>query len=186
MVYKDSIFIIDVDGVACEHAKAICNWVSQEYNISVKTNEVTSWDHNFGPITFIEAVEKCYPNEEFLLKMEVTPGFNEFLADLMQIVTVKFATSRKYGRKATQLWINKNFGAFETFFVKRKAELTCDYIADDYLGEVVEATNLGKKCFLFSRPWNDNDNTKNEIEHLNNVYYVRSFNEILSILNDTL
>lgn len=186
MFYKDSIFIIDIDGVACEHAKAICNWVSQEYNINVRTNEVTSWDHNFGPITFIEAVEKCYPKKEFLLDMEVTPGFNEFLAELKQIVTVKFATGRKYGRNATKLWIRKNFGIFETIFIKRKAKLLCDFIIDDYLEEVVEASNLGRICFLFNRPWNENEKAKNEIENLNHAYYVRSFNEVFSILKDIL
>ncbi len=183
MTENKPIFVVDIDGVACEHAKAICEWVSREYNIAVTVDDVTSWDPDFGPITFVKAVNTCYPNEEFILKMEVTPGFDSFLKQLSQKVIVKFATARKkYAHEATRLWVNKNFGEFETFFVKSKAELSCDFIVDDYLGEVIEAANTGKTSFLFSRPWNNNENTKNTIVKLSSGHFVRSFDEIIDIL----
>jgi len=179
------IFVVDIDGVACEHAKAICEWVSQEYDIAVTVEDVTSWDHDFGPITFVEAVNMCYPNEEFILQMNVTPGFDAFLKQLSQMMIVKFASGRKHGHDATRSWVKENFGEFETVFVKRKAELGCDFIVDDYLGEVIEAAKLGKTCFLFSRPWNNNENTKNTIIGLSRVYFVESFNEIIATLDKT-
>ena len=183
MAESKPIFVVDIDGVACEHAKAICEWVSHEYNIAVTVDDVTSWDPNFGPITFVKAVNTCYPNEKFILKMEVTPGFDSFLKQLLQKAIVKFATARKkYAHEATRLWVNKNFGEFETFFVKSKAELSCDFIVDDYLGEVIEAANTGKTSFLFSRPWNNNENTKNTIVKLSSCHFVSSFDEIIDIL----
>jgi len=103
MIESKPIFVVDIDGVACEHAKAICKWVSREYNIVVTVDDVTSWDPDFGPITFVKAVNNCYPNEEFILKMEVTPGFDSFLKQLSQKVIVKFATARKkYAHEATR------------------------------------------------------------------------------------
>ena len=183
MAKSKPIFIVDIDGVACDHAKAICEWVSREYNISVTVDDVTSWDPDFGPITFVEAVNACYPDEKFILKMEATPGFDSFLKQLSQNVIVKFATARKkYAHEATRLWVNKNFGEFETFFVKSKSELICDFIADDSFDEVIKAANFGKTSFLFSRPWNNNEKTKNSIAKLSNCYFVRSFNEIIDIL----
>ena len=53
MAESTPIFVVDIDGVACEHAKAICEWVSREYNIAVTVDDVTSWDPDFGPITFV-------------------------------------------------------------------------------------------------------------------------------------
>lgn len=183
MTRSKRIFAVDVDGVACEHAKAICEWVSREYSIFVTVQDVTSWDHDFGPVTFVEAVKMCYPNEEFILQMEVTPGFDGFLKKLSQMVVVKFASGRKYGHEATKLWVKNNFGEFETIFVGRKAELSCDFIVDDYVEEIVDAANVGKTCFLFSRPWNNNEITKNTIVHLSRVYFVRSFDEIIAVIN---
>ena len=129
-----------------------------------------------------QAVETCYQDGEFILKMEVTPGFHVFLNKLSHIAKVVFASGRKHGQDVTRLWVRKNFGEFETFFVKRKADLQCSYMVDDYLPEVENGVQKGKTCFLFKRPWNDNDKTKAAIRQLCRAYFVESFDEILALL----
>lgn len=178
----ERVIVLDIDGVACEHAKAICEWVAQEHGVTSTVADVTTWDHDFGPVTFVQAVETCYTDREFILKMEVTPGFHAFLNDLSHMARVVFASGRKQGRDATRLWVQRNFGEFETFFVKRKAELTCNCIVDDYLPEVASGAQAGKTCFLFKRPWNDNDETKAAIRQLKRAHFVESFDEILTLL----
>jgi hypothetical protein len=179
---NERVVVLDIDGLACEHAKAICEWIVEQYGVSSTVDDVTTWDHDFGPVTFVQAVETCYQGEGFIMKMEVTPGFHAFLNKLSRIAKVVFASGRKHGQDFTRLWVKKNFGEFETFFVKRKANLQCSYIVDDYLPEVETGVKAGKMCFLFKRPWNDNDQTKTVICQLGNAYFVESFNEILALL----
>ena len=125
-----NVSLIDIDGVACEHAKAICKWVNDEYKINSEVEDVATWNHNFGNITFVDAVEMCYRSEDFILSIELTQGFHEFLEQLTKMMTVKFVTTRKeYCHNATRLWIEKHFGEeFEILFVEKKADVSFDYL----------------------------------------------------------
>lgn len=180
--YNCKTFIIDIDGVACEHAKAICKWINEKYGLNSKVEDVTTWDHDFGPVSFIKAVEACYPNEEFILGMEVTPGFLDFLERIKTMVSVKFVSSRKYSHKASRLWIAKNFGEIETVFVESKKDISFDYLLDDNHQEVIEASIRGQTSFLFKRPWNDNQKIRTELTKHKCAHFVESFPEIISFL----
>ena len=184
---KLDIFLIDIDGVACAHAKAVCKWVYENYKIDSKVEDVTTWDHNFGPISFIDAVKKCYSNEEFILNMEVTDGFHEFVEKITRIKRVKFASTRETSHDATCLWVKRNFGEdFEVVFVKRKIEINFDYLIDDYPDEVISAAKKGKTSFLLSQPWNNNENTKTLLKNLKHAYFVENFSQILNFFNRNL
>ena len=81
------VLIIDIDGVACDHAKGICHAVNKDFGLNSKPDDVTTWDYNFGPITFVEAVEKFFENmsvEKFYFpyhQPEVLPTFHELNRD---------------------------------------------------------------------------------------------------------
>jgi 5'(3')-deoxyribonucleotidase len=181
---KSDVFLIDIDGVACAHAKAICKWVNKKYKINSKVEDITTWDHNFGAITFVEAVRICYTDENFILNMEVTPGFKEFFDHLTKMITVKFASTRKDSCDATRFWIKKNFGnKFAVVFVNKKIEISFDYLLDDQPEEVMLAACKGKTSFLLSQPWNNNDETKTSLKHLKHAYFVEDFREIINFLN---
>ena len=70
--------LIDIDGVACDHAATVCRWVNDQFKIESHPQQVTTWNHNFGPITFEEVVNKCYSNQGFVQSMEVSDGFMDF------------------------------------------------------------------------------------------------------------
>jgi len=182
MDVRGRVVVLDIDGVACEHAKAICEWVAHEHGVTSTADDVTTWDHDFGPLTFVQAVESCYQNKDFIMEMEVTPGFHIFLNELSQIAKVFFASGRKLNRGYTRLWVQRNFGDFEIFFSKRKADLPCNYIVDDYPLEIEAGVQAGKTCFLFKRPWNDHENIKAELRQMNCAYFVESFDQILALL----
>ena len=97
--------LIDIDGVACEHAEAICDRVNIDFRLNSKVEDVTTWDHDFGPITFKQAVDKYYQETNFVLNMEITPGFQSFLNEIKDIVKVKFATRRKHSKDESEKWI---------------------------------------------------------------------------------
>lgn len=177
--------LIDIDGVACEHAKAICKWVNDEYKINSKVEDVTTWNHNFGNITFVDAVERCYHSEDFILNMEITQEFYEFLEQLTKMMTVKFVSTRKeYCHNATRLWIEKHFGEeFEILFVEKKADLSFDYLVDDSPKEVMAAASKCKACFLLSRPWNKDEGAKSKLNEFKRVHFVESFIDIIDFLN---
>lgn len=181
---KAGIFLIDIDGVACEHAKAICEWISDEYGIKSKVEDVTTWDHDFGPISFCDAVEKLYPNENFILNMEVAPGFGEFLKHISKMMDVRFASARKYSHRATRLWIEKNFGEYKTVFVRSKTDVEFKYLLEDNLDEAQASADRGKTCFLLRRPWNDNPSTMKVVRNVRQVYFVESFTEIIDFFDE--
>jgi 5'(3')-deoxyribonucleotidase len=175
--------LIDIDGVACDHASAICSWVSDEYMINAKYEDVTSWNHNFGPITFIEAVEKYYPRKDFILNMEVTSGFLDFLKSMGKRMNIKFATSRQYSHNETCRWIREKFGDYETFFIGSKVYIFFDYLIDDRHEECIRAAREGRIAFLMSRPWNDNEQTKHKVKAFQNIHFIKSFDEVEAYFN---
>ncbi len=182
MYKKSSIFLIDIDGVACAHAKAICEWVNKEYKLSSKVTDVTTWDHDFGPITFVEAVKKYYRDKDFILNMEVTLGFREFLDCLTEMMTVKFASSREYSQEATAHWVKRKFGNYEVLFVDRKAKLKVDYIIDDCPEEVLGAADKGIVSFLLRQPWNDNKTTREKLRSIKCAHFVSTFLDVFNSL----
>lgn len=185
---KSNIFLIDIDGVACAHAEAICKWVNEKYKIDSKFEDVTTWDHDFGPITFTEAVKLCYPDENFILNMEVTCGFHEFLQHMAKLTRVKFTTTRKGPQDATRLWIKGKFGdGFEVIFVNRKTEVNFDYLLDDDPSEVELAATKGRISFLITRPWNNNNGTMKLISRYPKyIYFIQDFQEIINFFNNYL
>lgn len=176
------VFLIDIDGVACEHAKAICTQVNKEFSLCSKEEDVKTWDHSFGPITFLECVEKYYPDAKFIMAMEVTPGFYDFLEKVKsKKIIVKFASARKCNLETTKEWVKNNFGNYELIFVKSKADLDFDYLIDDHPNEVIEAAKKGK-AFLFAKPWNNNAETKNKLKNIQNAFFVDNFSDVICYL----
>jgi 5'(3')-deoxyribonucleotidase len=176
------VCVADIDGVACAHAKAICQQVNKEFSICAKEEDIKTWDHSFGKITFIEAVNKYYPDIKFIMEMEVTKGFLDFLENIKKKgVKVIFASARKHNQGVTEEWVKNNFGQQKVFFIKNKAELDFDYLVDDNPDEVIEASKKGM-AFLLAKPWNNNEEIKNRLKNIKNSIFVNDFTEIFLYL----
>ena len=46
MCKTNKVFLIDIDGVACSHAKAVCSAVNKEYGINSKESDVIEYNYN--------------------------------------------------------------------------------------------------------------------------------------------
>jgi len=180
------IFCIDIDGVACEHAKAICERINKEYNLNAEVSEINCWDYNFGPISFIQAVNQYYQDDNFISQMEVTPGFTNFLQNITKKFEVIFVTTRGSAcETATKKWIKKQFGyEYKVVFINKKEaiEFEFEFIIDDSPQEIKSLAEKGKICFLFSRPWNTKEQKK--LKQNKNIYIVEIFEKILKILKN--
>jgi len=183
---ESKIFLIDIDGVACEHAKAVCDWVNSRYEINSKVEDVTTWDHDFGPVTFVRAVEMCYPQRDFILNMEVTPGFREFLGAIRNMFITRFVTKRKYSHDATRDWLKRHFGKCDIYFVESKEEVGFDYLIDDSIKDIITVTSVGasveRKYFLLKRPWNDSTSARKKTKGLKQIHFVETFADVFPFL----
>lgn len=178
------ILKFDIDGVACDHAVAICNAVNAEFNCSSKKSDVTKWDHNFGDITFVEACKKYYPNVKFISQMPVTKGFRRLLENLKSKFSVSFITTRDHSHKETKSWIKNNLGDYCVEFVKSKESTTLDVLVDDSEEEITNIVRNNKIGILLKQPWNDNALTRNNLQNINNAFIANDVNCIEKLLLD--
>ena len=170
--------LIDIDGIACDHAKSICERVNADFGLTANPNEIVTWDHKFGPITFVQAVAKYYPDCDFIKSMKVSKGFFEFYESVKGIVNITFATAREHSREATTNWIACNFPGETVVFTKNKALVKGqDILIDDYYGECIASAKTGVSCILFSRPWNNTPEIFKSISKYKNIAYCQSFEE---------
>jgi 5'(3')-deoxyribonucleotidase len=173
------ILLVDIDGVACSHAEAICNMVNITYGTNAKYEDVKSWNHDFGPVDFPKAVKEFYTDKDFILNMEVTPDFHKFIASMERIMMIKFASSRKnYCHDATTEWVKNKIGNYEIIFTNIKANIPFDYLIDDYHEECIKAANKGKTVFMINRPWNDSVEIRQEIKKHPTIQIMYSFKDI--------
>jgi 5'(3')-deoxyribonucleotidase len=179
MVNRKLRVVIDIDGVACAHADAICKRINDDYGIHVSSDDVVSWDHDFGPITFIEAVEKYYPRDGFVLSMSPTIGFDVLLQNVEPFSTVTFATARIHAKQDTVEWIRKSFGQFYPVeFVKTKSSLKTDVVIDDSEKEVITAAARGLSAILLTQPWNDHASVDSLLSSQKSAWRARGFADV--------
>lgn len=174
---------VDIDGVACAHAHAICTQVNKDFGLSSSANDVLSWDHDFGPMTFVEAVQKYYPVDGFVLNMKPTPGFKDFLEEITPFSIVTFATTRNHANIDTVAWVKMHFGdAYDLEFVPSKSVLDAHVVIDDNIKEIASVAERGTTAILYTQPWNDNQKTDEILRDFVRARRVRSFQELTAIL----
>ena len=172
--------VIDIDGVACAHAEAICKKINTDFDLNSCVDDVKTWDYDFGPIKFTEAVEKYYPDTSFVMAMRPTDGFCAFLHIIESLFVVVFASARTHSMLATRKWVESHFGGtFDVEFVRKKVSLNPDFLIDDNPAEVESVAKTGGVAFLYKRPWNDNNGVVEQLEQYENAIIVNSFQDIL-------
>lgn len=176
--------VVDIDGVACAHAYAICSWINEKYDLNTCEADVAEWDHDFGPITFVEAVRECYARPSFIINMPVTDGFLLFYEKASQHLDVSFATARKeLCHDATRQWIMDNFNSSAVKFLSSKADLDYDYLIDDYPGEIIASAEKLRQSFLLKKPWNDNCDVRKSLSSYPSACIVNHYDDIWEIIS---
>lgn len=151
--------VLDIDGVLCDHAIAICNRVNDDYGISSRSEDVSERDYRFNEnITFGEAANLYYQDEDFVKGMRTTEGAQSFVSESKGQYDLSIATTRfEKTHEWTEDWIRTHFGlGIKTYFVKSKSELCPDILVDDNEDEILSLLDIGGIGILFLRPWNTN------------------------------
>ena len=180
---RKQIFAVDIDGVVCKTSEAIYNQVKRDYGIEGDYKTQADYNHNFGKITFSEAVEKYFRDENFILSLKVFPGSKKFISFLKDRFFVFFFTTRRHSFGATKEWIARKFGDTPVSFVQRKADKPFDFLIDDNPTEIMVASVMGRKGFLLERPYNKHFFVRYMLVNLtHNSYIVKDFKEVCSAL----
>lgn len=175
--------VIDIDGVLCDHAGAICRAVNHDFGTEAVPEDVTTWNHNFGPITFVEAVRKYYPDGAFISSMEPHVGAVRFLRSMKHYFDIIVASARVDSHASTANWLETRFGrGIRLEFVRNKAELQPDVVIEDSLHELLHVCDEGGIGLLMKRPWNSNSESIQQAELRSNLLLVHDFNEICRVL----
>ena len=175
--------VIDIDGVLCDHAESICRVVNQDFSTTANASDVTTRNHDFGPITFHGAVDKYYPDRDFILSMQPHLGAVRFLQIVRHRFRVTVATTRPVSQEATEEWLTAHFGdGLQLMFVEQKVDLSPDIIIDDSLSEVVAVCQRGGVGILMSRPWNNDAKTVEATRQHNRLYVASDFGAVCAIL----
>lgn len=182
---KSRIFLINIDGVACDHVTAICGWVNKTFDLQYTPKLIRTPEHDFGPISFQEAVETCFQNDDFVLSLKPYNGVQDFIKTISEISTVKFMTTRKYAHKSTEKWVLKHFGDLEVLFTENMPELEFSYMIDESAYAVCRYAAQKRPCFLMERPWNIDKDTITKIKKTKFAYAVKSYEDVISFLWST-
>jgi len=151
--------------------------------VDCRVEDVSSWDHDFGPITFTQAVAETYRDPDFVLSMGVIGGFAEFLSDVSRRFHVLFVSAREeYCHQATREWLRRHFGHQDVIFADDKAGISASYLIDDNPKDALAFAGYGHTAFLLKRPWNDNENTMQQLSVQPDCHFVSSFQQVLQIL----
>ncbi len=184
-ISKNRVFLINIDGVARDYVTPVCEWVNKTFDLKSSPEIITSLNHDFGPIKFSEAVERCFQNEDFVFSLKPYNGFHEFLNTISDILTVIFFTSQKKQQGATRKWVETHLGEYEILFTDNLSELKYCYILDHDPDTVIKSAAQKKISFLVSRNWSNNKNSMKTIENTKFAYSVESFKEVVSFLWST-
>lgn len=177
--------VIDIDGVLCNHASAICGRVNEEFNLTFSSNDVIEWDFNFaGRITFIEAVDQYYQEHSFIVNMKPFKSALNFVQRASELFDITIATTRKdYAHKATLDWVHTIFGNdYKIRFIKSKIDLQPDVLIDDNEDEILRVINTDTIGVLFLQPWNRNSQKAKFLLNSKNVFCSNDFNDIIQLI----
>lgn len=185
---KPLLLNCDIDGVACDHATAVCRHVNESFGLKCHRSDVTSWNHDFGPVTFVDAVKQNYPDPLFIASMPVTEGFHQFLSVVRQFCDVRFASTRRsHCHEATREWVKEHFEGTSVLFCEDKGTLDGEFLIDDNHKDLLAfVANAGGQGLLLRQPWNDNDGIRSQIESRKECHLAPSLDVAAELLQRDL
>ncbi|AUV82419.1 hypothetical protein C2R22_12845 [Salinigranum rubrum] len=157
--------LVDVDGTLAWQLPRACQYLGEEYGVSLQPEDVTAWDYripghddhdHIGDLIF-EAFRR--DPAWYFGGMEPLPGAADALARLGEDHHVAIATHRPpETHDHTRVWLRDHDIPYDEFVEQvpeNKAELQGRALIDDYHGNVADALAAGMDGLLFSQPYSD-------------------------------
>ena len=159
MGYPEMLAVgIDVDGVLGEQVIHVLTKLQSEGKAQGLTKEmINEWDYSLGSRTITDEIEESLLNDQFVSEMPVVHDSFDSMEELYQKHHIVIATSRPLEtEQATLRWLRKHFKYHEYVNTRTvgKGNFGLDLLVDDSIQNIEQFASAGRKCILFSQPWN--------------------------------
>ena len=152
---------IDVDGVLANQIEGILPVLAEDYNITLRYNEITSWDLKINDTSIDKIILDEQKERSYILNMTVYPDAKETIRRLIKSHYIIIATARPEESDTwTKEWLNKNNISFDRYYnlkegKKQNSVEKIDILIDDYIKNIKSFLKRKEgKAILFSQPWN--------------------------------
>jgi uncharacterized HAD superfamily protein len=187
MSYDGRIAGIDIDGVLADYPRSFVEFVNKELG--------TSYDYK-NVMTYDVATALGLPPEECLrLKhlyresgqkrfVPIVEGAKQFLEELKYMgYTIVLLTSRPYNKYKriygdTQYWLSENKLPYDAILwdeqkgerlIKEFGKSRVKFFVDDVAGFANGISDMGMRCFLLTKPYNENNEIRKKVIRINNL-----------------
>ncbi|WP_380675690.1 5' nucleotidase, NT5C type [Salinigranum sp. GCM10025319] len=157
--------LVDVDGTLAWQLPRACQYLDEQYGVSLAPEEVVAWDytipghdaHDHIGGLIVEAFER--DPEWYFGGMPPMAGAADALARLREEYHVAIATHRPPDtHEHTRRWLRDHDVPYDEFVEDvpdNKAALDGRALVDDYHGNVADALAAGMDGLLFDQPYSD-------------------------------
>ena len=157
--------LVDVDGTLAWQLPRACQYLDEQYGVSLAPEEVVAWDyaipghdaHDHIGGLIVEAFER--DPEWYFGGMPPMAGAADALARLAEEYHVAIATHRPPDtHEHTRRWLREHDIPYDEFVEdvpENKAALDGRALIDDYHGNVADALAAGMDGLLFEQPYSD-------------------------------
>lgn len=165
---------LDVDGVLCNCFKywegiaekeGVTGRFDQDYNGIFKVKCADG--ENFGTKLFNEY------QQEWLINSDIFPEVPKFIRELNRRDLTWYIVTARTGNDAQTLqWLDKhNISGYEdVIFTKDKTTAPCNTLVDDHYKHIKSYSDIGRRTYLMSRPYNLQHSVYRRVSNLMEVY----------------
>jgi uncharacterized HAD superfamily protein len=157
--------LVDVDGTLAWQLPRACQYLDEEYGVSLRPEDVTAWDYSIPDHTVHDHIGdlifEAFRRDPawYFGGMDPLPGAADALARLREDHHVAIATHRPpETHEHTRRWLRDHDIPYDEFVEavpENKAHLSGKALVDDYHGNVADALDAGMHGLLFSQPYSD-------------------------------
>jgi 5'(3')-deoxyribonucleotidase len=183
--------VVDIDGVLADQVTPVLETLNKKHGSKYIKKDIKQWDQPL-PLANTDiktAIEISHHDPEFIRNMKSIQGAPTIMRELSRYCRITIATNRAdEADQPTKQWLKLNnipYDEYHNTSVEGKGAAKGRLLIDDYPGNIENflAAVPGRIAFIFSQPWNEQDETLIGVE---NVYRVSSWQEVLEKVRQLL
>ena len=174
--------VVDVDGVLAEQVTPVLDLINQKFGSKYTKEDIIRWDQPL-PLANTDIkteIENSHNDPKFVQNMQPIKNSIQVFTELSKYCEITIATHRpKIADKPTKKWLRKNNIPYDNYVntsLKGKGSAKGNMLIDDYPKNVLDFTQQERIAFIFSQPWNENDES---LIGKDRIVQVDSWNDIL-------
>jgi 5'(3')-deoxyribonucleotidase len=174
--------VVDIDGVLADQVTPVLDSINKKFGSKYTKEDIRSWDQKL-PLAHTDIkteIENSHNNPSFVENMVPIRDAQKVLMELSKYCEITIATQRtRNADKSTKKWLKKHnipYNKYVNTNLKGKGSAKGNILIDDYPKNVLDFIQQERTAFIFTQPWNENDQS---IIGNDRIIRVNSWNEIL-------